>query len=174
MRGLTPKQERFVQEYLVDLNGKQAAIRAGYSPNSAKQIASENLTKPDLSDALGVLVAERAQELKVDRNYVTRTLIDTIERCRGLHLVRDRRGDVVKVETEDGQEVCAVQFDAKNVVAGLGLLGRHLGMEKIAVTDPNGDPFGTAFMDRLELARRAVYMLTYSAKPPIEGEATPA
>jgi phage terminase small subunit len=43
---LTPKQEAFVQQYLVDLNGAAAARRAGYSVNSAKQIASENLTKP--------------------------------------------------------------------------------------------------------------------------------
>src|SRR5262245_41863153 len=45
---LTPKQEAFVREYLVDLNGAAAARRAGYSKNSAKQIASENLTKPDV------------------------------------------------------------------------------------------------------------------------------
>jgi phage terminase small subunit len=49
---LTPKQEAFVREYLVDLNGAAAARRAGYSENSAKQIASENLTKPDLMKAI--------------------------------------------------------------------------------------------------------------------------
>jgi phage terminase small subunit len=49
---LTPKQEAFVREYLVDLNGAAAARRAGYSQNSAKQIASENLTKPDVMLAI--------------------------------------------------------------------------------------------------------------------------
>jgi phage terminase small subunit len=49
---LTPKQEAFVREYLVDLNGAAAARRAGYSENSAKQIASENLTKPDVMMAI--------------------------------------------------------------------------------------------------------------------------
>jgi len=43
---LTPKQQRFVQEYLIDLNATQAAIRAGYSERTAKQVGSENLTKP--------------------------------------------------------------------------------------------------------------------------------
>ena len=41
---LTPKQELFVQEYLVDLNATQAAIRAGYSEQTARQTASENLS----------------------------------------------------------------------------------------------------------------------------------
>ena len=43
--GLTAKQSRFVEEYLVDLNATQAAIRAGYSPDSAREIGCENLTK---------------------------------------------------------------------------------------------------------------------------------
>ena len=46
---LTPKQQRFVEEYLVDFNGAQAAIRAGYNKRSAKEIASENLTKPNIA-----------------------------------------------------------------------------------------------------------------------------
>jgi len=45
---MTPKEIKFCQEYLVDLNGTQAAIRAGYSKRSAKEIASENLTKPNI------------------------------------------------------------------------------------------------------------------------------
>lgn len=50
--GLTPKQQRFVEEYMVDLNGAQAAIRAGYSVATAKQIATENLSKPYLQAAI--------------------------------------------------------------------------------------------------------------------------
>ena len=43
---MTKKQKRFVEEYLIDLNATQAAIRAGYSPATAKEIGCENLTKP--------------------------------------------------------------------------------------------------------------------------------
>ena len=43
---LTPKQRRFVNEYLIDLNATQAAIRAGYSKKTAQQIGAENLSKP--------------------------------------------------------------------------------------------------------------------------------
>ncbi|MCP4948883.1 MAG: terminase small subunit [Aestuariibacter sp.] len=49
---LTPKQEKFVQEYLVDLNATQAAIRAGYSSKTAAKIGSENLIKPDIQVAI--------------------------------------------------------------------------------------------------------------------------
>lgn len=45
---MTNKQKRFCDEYLIDCNATQAAIRAGYSPKTAKQIGQENLTKPDL------------------------------------------------------------------------------------------------------------------------------
>jgi phage terminase small subunit len=47
---LTDKQRRFCEEYVVDWNGKRAAIAAGYSENTAKQIATENLSKPYLKD----------------------------------------------------------------------------------------------------------------------------
>ena len=49
---LTPKQARFVQEYLIDLNATQAAIRAGYSEHTARQVASENLSKPYIVKAV--------------------------------------------------------------------------------------------------------------------------
>lgn len=61
---LTPKQQRFVEEYLTDLNATQAAIRAGYSEKTANVIASENLAKPNIAHAIGVArnkLQERAE-----------------------------------------------------------------------------------------------------------------
>ena len=52
MKKLTPKQERFVDEYLLDLNATQAAIRAGYSKRSARAIGAENLTKPNIQQRI--------------------------------------------------------------------------------------------------------------------------
>lgn len=52
MAKLRPKQARFVEEYLVDLNAIQAAIRVGYSADTAKSIGCENLTKPDIAEAI--------------------------------------------------------------------------------------------------------------------------
>ena len=50
--GLTAKQQRFVEEYLVDLNATQAAVRSGYSTDTARQMASENLSKPYIQSAI--------------------------------------------------------------------------------------------------------------------------
>ena len=49
---LTPKQQRFVEEYLIDLNATQAAIRAGYSNKTAGQVGYENLRKPEIQQAV--------------------------------------------------------------------------------------------------------------------------
>ena len=62
MSKLTDKQERFVQEYLIDLNATQAAIRAGYSKKTAQVIGSENLAKP--------LIAERIQTYRIEQREV--------------------------------------------------------------------------------------------------------
>lgn len=62
-KALTAKQQRFVDEYLVDLNATQAAIRAGYSEKTAQQIGSENLSKPVIAaevEARQAKVAEKA------------------------------------------------------------------------------------------------------------------
>ena len=59
MAKLTPKQQRFVDEYLIDLNATQAAIRAGYSPKTAQQMGAENLSKPVIAEAI-----EAAQQVK--------------------------------------------------------------------------------------------------------------
>jgi phage terminase small subunit len=45
-KNMTPKQTRFIDEYLIDLNATQAAIRAGYSKKTARQMGTENLSKP--------------------------------------------------------------------------------------------------------------------------------
>ena len=57
---LTAKQRMFVKEYLIDLNATQAAIRAGYSENAAKEIGYENLTKPHITEAIQQEFAARS------------------------------------------------------------------------------------------------------------------
>ena len=67
---LTPKQERFVQEYLIDLNATQAAIRAGYSTRTAASIGAENLIKPEIAQAITQGQARFAKEAKVTAKMV--------------------------------------------------------------------------------------------------------
>jgi phage terminase small subunit len=72
--GLTAKQHAFVDEYLVDLNATQAAIRAGYSQTTAHVIGHENLSKPEIAAALAVAMLRRRERTHVDQDKVVREL----------------------------------------------------------------------------------------------------
>lgn len=74
MAKLTPKQARFCEEYLVDLNATQAAIRAGYSVESAGSIGSENLTKPEIRARIETAMAERSKRTGINADRVLREL----------------------------------------------------------------------------------------------------
>lgn len=63
LAGLTEKQRRFCDEYLIDLNATQAAIRAGYSPKTAAAIAAENLTKPKVAENIKKRMNEKEDAL---------------------------------------------------------------------------------------------------------------
>lgn len=87
---LTPKQERFCEEYVVDLNGTQAAIRAGYSEKTAQEQASQNLSK--------LIIQNRVSELKKeisDRNKIT------VDECVSI-LADLARFDLNKIYNDDG------------------------------------------------------------------------
>lgn len=72
MRPLTAKQKRFVDEYLIDLNATQAAIRAGYSPHTANEIGAENLAKPSIAAAVAAAVAARKERTQITADDVLR------------------------------------------------------------------------------------------------------
>lgn len=67
---LTAKQQRFVEEYLIDLNATQAAIRAGYSVDTARAIGCENLAKPDIADAIASRRAELSEHVGVSQQQI--------------------------------------------------------------------------------------------------------
>lgn len=71
---LSPKMRRFCEEYIVDLNGTQAAIRAGYSERTAKAIASENLTKPDVRKYIKNLREEARERNRIKLDELIQTL----------------------------------------------------------------------------------------------------
>lgn len=67
---LTPKQKRFVDEYLLDLNATQAAIRAGYSKKTARQIGDQNLSKLDIKVAIEKRMDSRSQRTAITQDMV--------------------------------------------------------------------------------------------------------
>jgi len=72
MQELTTKQQRFIEEYVIDFNATRAAISAGYSEKTARSISSELLTKPDIRSAVKI----HLDELSTD-SYVSREVILT-------------------------------------------------------------------------------------------------
>ena len=71
---MTPKQQRFVEEYLVDLNATQAALRAGYSAKTARTIAAENLAKPNIQARISTLKQARSERTQIEADRVVQEL----------------------------------------------------------------------------------------------------
>lgn len=122
------QHEQFANEYLIDFNGTQAAIRAGYSPNSANEQACAMLAKPHIWSRVVELIEERKIRTKITADYVLSIINETIDRCRQVEAVKDKRGAQVMVKTITGEMVPAFIYDAKAVLKGCELLGRHLQM----------------------------------------------
>ena len=104
---LTAKQKIFVQEYLVDLNATQAAIRAGYSPKTANRTASENLSKPDIQAAIHKSMQKREKRVEVNQDYVISKLFEITEK---------EASDMPESDLKYGSKIKAIE-----------LLGKHVG-----------------------------------------------
>lgn len=79
MRHLTEKQKRFCDEYLIDLNATQAAIRAGYSKKTAYSIGAENLTKPEIQSFIRERLDEKAKMLIASQDDILRYLTSVMQ-----------------------------------------------------------------------------------------------
>lgn len=93
---LTPKQSRFIDEYLIDLNATQAAIRAGYSAKTANEQAAQMLTRADIRAAVDRAKAARSERIKADSDWVLRRLVDEVE--AKLSDLFDERNNIKPIE----------------------------------------------------------------------------
>lgn len=142
---LTQKQRLFVDEYLIDLNATQAAIRAGYSPNNADKIGSELLGKTRVSDAIKTAMAERSKRTGINQDRILMELAKialvnpenvvnfdeaTIrEDALPEDLAAVASVKVKRFPTKDGEGIeREIKFYDKT--KALDLAGRHLGMFK--------------------------------------------
>ena len=87
---LTDKQEMFCLEYLKDLNGTQAAIRAGYSEDSARQIATENLSRPSIENRLQQLMAERTKKVNIEVEDILSDILETRREAAEMQKLNER------------------------------------------------------------------------------------
>jgi phage terminase small subunit len=154
---LTPKQKRFVEEYLIDLNATQAAIRAGYSEKTARVIGPENLLKPAVAELVEQAFKERAKATEITADMVLAELarvgfsnMSNYARWNehGVLLTDSEKltDDAARCVAEVSQTVTAeggtVKFKLHDKVSALEKLGRHLGMfkEKVEITGKDGGP----------------------------------
>nr|WP_320951919.1 terminase small subunit [Hungatella effluvii] len=142
---LTKKQKLFVDEYLIDLNATQAAIRAGYSPDTAKEIGCENLTKPNIRAHIDRAMAERSKRTGVNADRVVIELAK-IAFINAMDVIDTKTATVkadalpedtaaiqsVKVKTSSSENSEMVEREIKmaDKIKALELLGKHLGMFK--------------------------------------------
>lgn len=116
---LRPKQQRFIEEYLVDLNATQAAIRAGYPERSAAEMGYENLRKPQIA---AVVQERQAQQLAAVELTATGTK-ETIRRQvhRDIRQLFDEAGNLIpihKLSAEAASMISAFEIVKRNITAG--------------------------------------------------------
>jgi len=153
VRPLSDKQKRFVEEYLIDLNATQAAIRAGYSEKTAEWIGPQLLTKTHVLAAVEKAKAERSKRTEITQDMVVRELsligfadmadfvkidesgmiqalpLDTLAEGKSRIIKKVREKRVIKSTAEGDQVLDATyEFELCDKVKSLENLGRHLGM----------------------------------------------
>ena len=139
---MTQKQERFCEEYLVDLNATQAAIRTGYSEQTAKEQGCQLLTKLNIQERIAGLQKERSErtQITVDRvveelKYIglanIKNYVDAA--TKGFVTFKDideiseedaRAIESIKADYKDGK----IEFKLHSKTRALEMLGRHLAM----------------------------------------------
>lgn len=171
---LTPKQERFVAEYLIDLNATQAAIRAGYSIKTADQQAHQLLKKTSVAKAIEAAQAARAARTEITQDMVLRELaklgfanmqdymsitkdgepfadLSKLNRDQAAAITEFTVEDFTEGRGDDARDVRRVKFKLADKRAALVDIGKHIGMfkEKVELTGKDSGPIET--ITRVEL-----------------------
>ena len=114
---LNEKQKQFCEEYIIDLNGTQAAIRAGYSEKTANRIASELLSKLDIQEYICELKNKRSERVKYSQDELMRDILEVKNRCMQANPVLDK----------EGNETGVWKFDSNGANKALDMLAKHVG-----------------------------------------------
>lgn len=168
MSELTPKQQRFVEEYLIDLNATQAAIRAGYSAKNADKIGSELLGKTRVREA----VEEKRKRLSIKTEITAEKVLqeyakiafsnmaDFVDWSNGQiviipseRLTHDQKACVAEVSESVSNQGTTVKFKLHDKLTALNKLGEHLNLFKNTLEVINKkDPFAELTDDKLNQA----------------------
>lgn len=124
---MTPRQQKFCDEYLISGNATEAAIKAGYSRKTAKQTGSENLSKPDLRAYIDEQLAKIHSAKIADAEEVMKYLTSVM---RGEYTEQ-----VLKLVGEGVQTVTDIDVSAKERLKAAELIGKRYGLftEKVGL-----------------------------------------
>ena len=135
---LTDKQKQFVEEYLVDLNATQAAIRAGYSEQTAYSIGQRLLKKVEVQEAIQQAQNKRSERTQITQDEVIRRLIENVDISMG------KKATVITIPSKSenggvvGNDVAQFVYEPSAANKALELLGKHLGIFKDGVDITSG------------------------------------
>lgn len=159
---MTAKQKLFCDEYLIDLNATQAAIRAGYSEKTAKAIGFENLTKPYIREYIDQRLNEKEEALVAKQDEVMKYLTSVMRREKKEHVVvtlsketstyvPDDEGKMRKQTIkEEIPEVVEIPTPVKDSNKAAELLGRAYGIYTDKVDVEGAIPVVISGADDLE------------------------
>ncbi len=162
MAKLTDKQKQFCEEYLIDLNATQAAIRAGYSKKTAQEISAQNLSKLIIQEYLSELKAKRAEKIEITQDEVLRELKNfayaditdimnlSFAEIKQLPIeLRRMISSYKKTETSgDGWEKISYEIKFVDKMKAIEMINRHIGLyekdnvqsrDNIIINKPNFD-----------------------------------
>ena len=114
---LNEKQKQFCEEYIIDLNGTQAAIRAGYSKKTANEQAAQLLAKLSIQEYICELKNKRSERVKYSQDELMRDILEVKNRCLQANPVLDK----------EGNETGIWKFDSNGANKALDMLAKHVG-----------------------------------------------
>lgn len=159
------RQQRFIEEYLIDLNAAAAARRAGFTATSARRQGWEMLSNPVIAEKVQIELDKRAKRTQITADRVLKELFDRATSNMRHYVIVQEDGSVyldfsdltpsqwaavqeIQVEEymdgkgEDAREIKKVKFKLHNQTKNLELLGKHLGLfsDRLEVTGRGGGP----------------------------------
>lgn len=166
---LTPKQERFIDEYMIDLNATQAAIRAGYSERNAHKMGSELLGKTRISAEIQKRMDKRAKKTEISKERVLKELA-----CIGMadytDFVNIQNGRIIVKDTEDipmalRPAITSIRYNSQGQVEvrladknrALEMLCKHLGMFNDSASNQDA-------LDKLDKILREVHANAFESE----------
>jgi phage terminase small subunit len=166
---ITPRQRRFVEEYLVDLNATQAAVRAGFAKKTAYSSGPRLLANVGVANAIAAAKQARSEVTAIDSAWVLRQAVQVYQRC--VQEIRPVLHPKTRKQSMDENGNVLFTFNAAAASRALELIGKHVEVgafeEKLAVS-------GSLSVAERLMAGRARVRMAKVASPANAGTGLPA